>query len=653
MAGLATVYHALRDIADPSVDEAMAAALPTATGRSLHLMARTLLQRHQPAGLLGLILSYHRLPPQVQRDMIVHAGDLFRPLREAAGLPATQGPANALHIIRAAASTRLAYLVTEQLHQGTDALRHQAGDCLLDMARHGATTPRAGPAVEIACLPSLDASAVTYLQTAVHDAVAAHRRHGLDSVLCAALWLLPRPMPQTLAIFNDRQHPAAAAMQTLVRKADDPAVRRSLFVMLGIEEQSAAAIDGLRQCTASSRLGDALPGFHMLERAQARRALTRIKAPDTMWPAVEAVTAMQPHQRRGLPAYLMALPLDGTGKVARLLSLRDVEDTAVRLFALRRLIDISHGAADPSADAEARSAAMAADDAIAAMCGDDDQAIVRIAMWHLIRRGYAGLPKVLGRLVSSPHEQIRRIAGRRLAPIGFARLWETWTRLDTPRRLAAGRALMKIDPSFPRLLGERLAASDRKGRVRALNMIAELNQGALFHEVLVQLAESEDTHVASAAVKALGSAPEGVESVVRTLEAALEHDDGRVRANAIESLAQLQSTRHVQKLVQLSEDAESRPRTNAIAALMDLRTGDAVHALRRMLDDRRAEHRHSALWLIQTVGLLELARHVAEVSITDVDADVRQRATNVVRDLIELMETPVPVAVSPQREMTS
>src|SRR5690606_8527026 len=96
-------------------------------------------------------------------------------------------------------------------------------------------------------------------------------------------------------------------------------------------------------------------------------------------------------------------------------------------------------------------------------------------------------------------------------------------------------------------------------------------------------------------------------------------------------------TEHVDQLVKMVDDPQNRPRANAIAALLDLRTADAVASLRRMLDDQRPAHRHSALWLVETVGVLDLARHVAELSISDPDANVKRRANRVIEQLLALL----------------
>ena len=54
-----------------------------------------------------------------------------------------------------------------------------------------------------------------------------------------------------------------------------------------------------------------------------------------------------------------------------------------------------------------------------------------------------------------------------------------------------------------------------------------------------------------------------------------------------------------------------------------------------MLGDNRANHRISALWLVDELGILQLARLVAEMSLKDTDDQVKQRANQVIQHLIE------------------
>jgi len=70
---------------------------------------------------------------------------------------------------------------------------------------------------------------------------------------------------------------------------------------------------------------------------------------------------------------------------------------------------------------------------------------------------------------------------------------------------------------------------------------------------------------------------------------------------------------------------------------MEMRTGEALTSLARMLAHPQSAQRTSALWLIDHLGLIDLSRHVAEMSITDRDDKVKRRAGEVIQHLIAVL----------------
>ena len=272
-------------------------------------------------------------------------------------------------------------------------------------------------------------------------------------------------------------------------------------------------------------------------------------------------------------------------------------DRATRLAALNRLIAL---------DVRPQWS-RCADGVISTFCSDENAAVARIALRHLVRRRWPGLARLLVTLVHSPHEEIRHLAGANLAPLGFTKFWEAWPKLSYAQQLAGGNALIKLDPNFHRLLGERLGRPERNSRLRAMAIIYGLNQATFFETPLLALARESDEVIASAAVRALGSASSP--AVVEALELALRHSDSRVRANSVESLQQIRSTRHVNRLMEMARTDDSRPRANAIHALMEMRAGEALASLTNMLADTRPAQRISvALWLVDHLGLVDVAR---------------------------------------------
>lgn len=645
MAKIHQIYKQLQRTADVTVDRAMIAALPTADRLPRRLMALLLLHRGHPDGLLGLVLHYHLFAPDIQHTIANRAGEMFRPLRQASSMRRTHGPLNAIQIIHRSLSARLAYLATDQLRAGSSEAQCAAGACLLHLARHAASDPRPG------VLPQIEPVGIGYLQSAINDAINAYPRHEQRSVLLAGGWLLLRGDPGLRQMLADGRHPAAAAMAELVDEGDQPAIIRALVPMLVLPTQATAARTGLRRAAKRENLGPMLAQYHLLALPGLEPQLRRLDQPEALVLNDAQARALSPHEARGLPVWIDALPLEHHEKRSHLSHLRRLPDPQTRLMALRRLLAISRRLVRQEHEGHTQAAEQGGDqreheaeavlDAIALFCDDPDPQFARIALHHLIQRRYKGLPRLLMRLVNSPHESLRRYATQRMAPIGFQRLWEAWPKLDEPRRLAAGRALAKIDPNFQQTLSQKLEQGDHAAKLRALNMISVLQQGVAFEPTLRQFAEGEDEKLASAAVKALGSADS--DAALASLERAMSHADTRVRANAVEALSQVRTTRdldrHVKHLVRMARDEQeaNRPRANAVGALLQMKAGDALPALTRMLEDDRPECRTSALWLVEHMGVLEAARTVAELSMADPDPEVRRRAERVARDMLELM----------------
>jgi len=592
------------------IDQALSAALPHAGPDEVGQLGLAMLQRGKANGVESLISEYQRLPAAVQHQLVARAEQFSTSIRRAATRRGAVASQNALTIIEKAASTRLAYLVTSLCRHSDAAVRAQAGTCIIALANRCASSQQPGQQ------PHMDAVSTRFLIDAVEQAIVQYSRHDDPALLAAMLCLMPRALPEARAALTQPEHSSIEAMNHYLRTR--PAI-------------SEACRDALADANANQKLAEPLELGHLLALPNTRQALLRSRHHDTLWPDARQQHQMPPVSRRWLPAYLAALTNDPQEQVNRLGPLAKHTDTATRLAVLRRLLVL----AKPKTP-EDQPAANHANDTLALLTRDPEPAIARTALWHLIRIDYAGLPRILADLVNSRHPTIRKVAAKHLAPLGFDRYWDAWPKLDRDRRIAAGRALIKIDNDLHRHLATRLAAHDPEARLRALAIIATLNQGTFFEEVLLHLCASDDPRIVASAVKALAGCTS--EATRQTLQLALEHNDNRIRANALEALDHTQATANLDKLLAMTRDNAQRPRANAIKALMELRAKDALPSLTRMLSDQRPEHRVSALWLIDEMGVLQLARLVAEMSLTDQDKNVKQRAGTVIQHLISDLE---------------
>ena len=420
-----------------------------------------------------------------------------------------------------------------------------------------------------------------------------------------------------------------AALRKLLRESDEPPVRRSLLWFAQIPALTDAALAGVRASVAKGLTGDLVNGAHLTIDRRLAALLADLHQPEELVPSdnrssafgASHVADLPPQDCRHLPQWIMALPLAPEHKVRELASLDSVPDAPARLAALRQLMVLSEN-----------EQAVGAMSAVADFCYDPNPQLARIAIRHLIRRRWDGLVRLLLKLTNATHPDIRAVAAAELAPLGFERLWGAWPRLSFAQQTAAGRALIKLDPGFHRHVSVRLNQPDFEPRMRAIAIIRRLNQGGLFEESLSALIQDQDARIASAAVQALGTG--GGNLAVEAVQDALDHANSRVRANAIEALHDMNSTEHIERLTQMAQQDANRPRANAIGVLVELDIEQALHLLVRMLADKRPEHRISALWLVDHLELVQVARQVAEASISDPDSKVKSRASRVIQGLI-------------------
>lgn len=626
------IFCQIRRIDDPSVDCAMAAALPTAGIHDCRLIAHALLERKHPQGMIGLVQHFHLLPDDIQQTLIDNVADLYRPMREAVQQHSRDGPGNVIEIVRRSHATQLAYLVGEQLVHGSQELRRSAAQCLLELAQWAGTDRL--PQAPTNC----GARAAAYLLTTIQRAVEVYESHCQTDALVAMAAMAPRPMPIACAFLTTSAAARTKALDDLrlmLHRAGSPEICRALPALLTYPTLTSDVLAGLRRTCQSPYLTHMLATVHLLHNRAATCHLANHSAEVNMMPSADYVAQLPNHRQRALIWWLTALSLPPAEQLRQLEQLTNLPDRMAKLIILRRLILLS---ASKQADA--------AHDAASRFCFDTDPLLARIALRHLIRCRWSQLPQLLIRLVNTAPPQVRRLAVEKLAPLGFDRLWAAWPQLDHHHRIAAGKAMIKIDANFHRHLADHLNDSDRHVQLRALSMTDELNQGDFFAPLLIALAAGQNSRIVASAVRALGTvhSPQADQALQR----ALKHHDSRVRANAVEAIQRTSSTQHVHQLTRMAQHEDNRPRANAINALLDMNTANAVDAINTMLDDDRTNHRISALWLVEAVGLLHVATHVAEMSIRDPDTQVRKRAAHVTKQLIQLMQsthangTPVP-----------
>jgi HEAT repeat protein len=616
-----TVFRLLRPVADSLVDVAMAEALPTADRTAKRLIVLSLLERQHEQGMRGLVAHYHLMDRGLRQLVIEHMEDMDEAIRWASRNASVDVRLNAVELVTLGRRYRMAMVLGDLTGDSDVRISRAAAAGLRELAEALATEDRGGERELVGQYHP--ARRAQWLASALSEGCSKYAQHGRRDVLLAALAMAPRKHPEVIKHMAGAG-PSATVMRELIRSGDEPAIDGAMIWCAGIDGLQTAVIDSLSRRGVDRRWGVMLKQAHLTAAPAIRATLRKVSGADHLAPEVGELNELPVETQQQAARWIAALSMEPRKRVAAYAQLTGANDPLVRLQAVRGLMVIDE---------------VEAEDALSAMCFDSEPAISRMALRHLMYRKWHGLPGLMVRLVASPHQDVRAVAEKELAPLGFASLWTHWEKLEEPVRKTAGRALMKIDRNFHRQLAAKLASADSDDRFKAVMMVRQLGQETYFEAQLLKLTQDMHHAVASAAVKALGAITDSGK-VAQTLQTALEHPNDRVRANAVESLEQIGKVDEAApKLVKLARQSGNRSRANAIKALMQLPFAGAMTELRTMLQDTEPAHRISALWIVERMALSEVGRVVGDIARADGDFTVRRRAMRVLRQMAEQVQS--------------
>ncbi len=659
MAGQANIFQILTSIDDATIDAALAESLPTADDQIIPRIVDTLIQRGTLTGALGLVRHYHHLPESIQASLAAQTDHLYRAIREVGSRGNTRHRLNVIDLVRHSRDTRLAYLLTDLLRHGPLAIAEDAASALHELAhwsispahtdrQESLVTSRASKGLAQGAnepdgkKPAKEASGgasggggtsgggtaieILQLQESIENALAFYATHQQPAVLEAILILGPRPLGRASKILNDPSHPATAMLMQLVKTPNNPIVQKMMLPLLNIPTLTEAVVQGIRFMAKQHSLHLLLDNGHLLRLPSIRQKLATLDHTKELIPSTTTLKAITPHQFKHLPHWLACICHTDAKLIQELANLRPVAPPQAQLAILGTMLT----ACD-------RHPVQEVGHFIADYCIDSNETLTRIALRYLIRRQWDELSPLLMTQINSNYASVCKLAGDHLGPVGFENLWNSWSQLSFNQQITAGTALIKIDPSFHVHLEHKLLSHENAStQLRALSMIRTLNQGQFFEQAITQLTQNPNDRIASAAVGALGTSVSN--HAVHLLEASLHHSDARVRANTIEALDQMQYNHHVDRLTEIASEDDNRPRANAIGALMGMRFDEALASLTNMLNDEQADHRTSALWLVEHLSLMEMASQIAELAVSDKNPTVRTRASQVIDHFIQAMQ---------------
>jgi HEAT repeat protein len=665
------LIRALVGTKNEAADELLLEVLRIGTESEQLVALAILMQRKAPRGLAGIIEQYEQIPPSLQRRVLNHLSMFYTALRESGRSDRPAQRLAALKLIALGRLGKLAYVLSENLHEKDEAVAKAACDAMVGLARwisvqtrrlqrgeEGSQTVAVGLETSIApggnkadgSIPHAASDmkaasddveifkpAAVYaelmsqrpeIETAVARALDAHRGpHGQgQELLNAALLLCDWAQSKTLAILQTAKHGGQSLM---VRRLQQPPLAEHVeaFLLGASHGQLRSHFGSVFAHIAEAPVLDALlRKTHWLRDAQLQLCMHQVTR-GTWWSESDLARDLgsrHPSDAARIGEWIAASGMHDLVQDERLELLRQHagSDVAARIQLLRLAAGRKRGSSV---------------NLIKLMLADPDERIARMAAREIIRRRPPDFENTLIQLMTGAGESVRRVVGRAIGQVGFDHYWQRFDRMDRPTRRQAGRAMLKLLPDAIQRLSRQLQTGPLEQRLKAMQMTHELGLSDSLRDSLLTLVAHPNAKVRSKAVTMLG----GLDSVPPELllERAVGDTDGRVRANAIEVLETARAHEVLPLLLQRARSSHNRERANAIKALHRMRVATVGPELMSMLKDERPEHKISALWLLQEIGWWTLLGEVGKVAKADPSLRVRRYALGVLKSVAELIRT--------------
>lgn len=635
------LIHALASSKNEAADDVLLEALRLGADREKAIAMGGLFKRQTNRGLGGVIGEYDRLPEQLQELVLTQIRLFNHAIRDSARGGEVDRRLSALRLVALARQGRMAYVLSENLHDPEESVSKAACDALVALARWAAgevrrlqtsTDPRAD-SEGFALLPPDPAQFTPAYQqlieqrgeieAAVARAIDIHRgRHGSD-LLRAAMLLADNPTSKTFQILQSTKHGGQSPMVRRMQQL--PASEHVAAFLLGASVGQLRGAFGNVFCRIEEPpvLDALLRKTHWLKDNGLQICMHQVSR-GPWWDdesIVKDAARRTPAESAKIAEWIGA---SGThdvvqdGRIAKLVE-HAKDDFDARLRILQVLMHRKRGSSTHL---------------IASFLDDADERLARMAAREIVRRRPADMESVLLQRVSTSPESIRRIISRAIGQVGFDSYWERFDRLPRQTRKQAGRAMLKILPDAVNRLGRKLAGGPVEQRIKAMQICHELGLAEPLRNELLRLCTDPNARLRSKAISVVG----GVASVPpdMLIDRLLHDSDARVRANTIEVLESKQRSEFLPVLAKRARATNPRERANAIKALHQMRVGSATTQLQSMLADDRSEHRISGLWALRQIGWWQLLSEVGRLAKHDKNLRVRRYALAVLRGVAEL-----------------
>jgi len=575
-----------------AADQALLLAFRRAEAPYQTALLETILDRGQVESTIELIKNFHQFSPQWQDIILKHAGILYSGLRECISSPEKQIRLNTIEIIRQARYYRLADLLNTMLRDRQEEVSRKAGEVLVYLAKHLAKKrsviefdfERPAPPVET----SSENAEWYYMLSCLRLSISSYGKlHHHKKVVLAAMYLAPTQWVNFWQGHLDPYHRISQIVRWFLANYDHPEL--AFFSLSALEKPAlkSAALRAIAGHTRDEYILALAHAFAFYENCSFIKNLKRISHPLWLTSRTLPLDVLSIRDQSALLSFIASVaadPVDITGYIQPYIE-KLPESVACQALDMLQAFP-SHIILDTLERALVSS----------------KPRVALTSLVQIIERNPPHLNKILTLQLSSTHPNVRKLAQRHLQEKIFDVYWKSFDQLSPSQQIAGGKAVFRLDPMALGRWRKYVLSSVSTHRLRAICIIRKIGIVNDCVEILRKLSRDMDQKVRSCAIAALGEHKgKSTELVKNCLLHALQDQDYRVQANAIESLENLRSPETVTQIAPFMQSSHNRVRANAIKAIYAFKTDSSRRAIKEMLNDRRAQHRNSAQWLANNI----------------------------------------------------
>jgi HEAT repeat protein len=230
------------------------------------------------------------------------------------------------------------------------------------------------------------------------------------------------------------------------------------------------------------------------------------------------------------------------------------------------------------------------------------------------------------RQLLSEYDSVRKVAAQEVSGYSFQAYMRAFDTLGRKTRVLAASALTKINHNLEKELARALAGAEIETKIKALRIITVANPDEKMEPDVIALASDANPFVRATAVAALGAFKSA--TARGAIFAALNDPDGRVVANAIETLEFAGDRNCLRVVKEFAHSTVPRIRANLVKCLYHFRDPEYRGLFLDMCAHADPSMLISAIWLARELHMPEAGVAMMRIIRGNAEEKIRGKAAD-------------------------